>query len=270
MAKVKLSLAERLKDLRVEKDMTLAELAGATGIPLSTLQRMEGKEDYRAGHPDITILAKFYGVSTDNLFDLTDDKRHRNADIDALHITDDAIEMLASGKLNNRLLCEMITHPDFPEWLAALEVYLDRKAFENIEIVNASYKVMIDTVTIKTVPEEERDEYIATLKEGSIDGDDYLRFRLSQRFDKIARSLYAAHKKEAEAETGGGYIKSLMEQMEKIQSAQTETGVAEDAKLALLADQLGVNMSKSTDDEKRSLLSFLGRSKFAQFIKRRK
>ena len=270
MAKTKITLGERLKDLRVGKDMTLAELAGATGIPLSTLQRMEGKDDYRAGHPDVAALAKFYGVSTDYLFDLTDNKEHENTDLGSLHLSDETIELLKNGKLNNRLLCEMLTHPDFPEWLAALEVYIDQKGLENLEIINASYKVMLDTITIKTVPEEERDEYIATLKEASIDGDDYLRFRLSQRFDKIARSLYDAHKKEAEAETGGGYIKSLMAQVEKFQSVQSETKSTEEAKLALLADQLGVNMKKSTDEEKRSLLSFLGRSKFAQFIKRRK
>ena len=74
MAKTKITLGERLKDLRVGKDMTLAELAGATGIPLSTLKRLEGKDDYRAGHPDIAALAKFFGVSTDYLFDLTDTK----------------------------------------------------------------------------------------------------------------------------------------------------------------------------------------------------
>lgn len=267
--KTKLTLQEKLRDLRDEKKITLSDLAGATGIPLSTLQRMEGNDDYRAGHPDITILAKFYGVSTDYLFDLTDNKEHRNVNVDALHITDKAIDVLASGKLNNRLLCELITHPDFPEWLAALEVYLDRKVLENLEIVNTSYRVMLDTI-LNNVKPEERDEYIATLKEGSIDGDDYLRFRLSQRFDKIARSLYAAHKKEAEAETGGGYIKSLMEQVEKFQSVQAETGSAEEAKLALLADQLGVNIGKSTAEEKRSLLSLFSRSKFAQFIKRRK
>ena len=61
-----------------------------------------------------------------------------------------------------------------------------------------------------------------------------------------------------------------MAQVEKFQSVQSETESTEEAKLALLADQLGVNMKKSTAEEKRSLLSFLGRSKFAQFIKRRK
>jgi len=63
-----------------------------------------------------------------------------------------------------------------------------------MEIVNKSYKVAIDAINRHTVTVG-RDEYIATLKEASIDPDDYLRFRLSQRIDKIAQSLYEAHKK---------------------------------------------------------------------------
>ncbi len=63
MAKIKLTRGERLKGLRVEKGFTLAERAGATKIPPSTLNRLANKDDCRAGHPDITILVKLYGVS---------------------------------------------------------------------------------------------------------------------------------------------------------------------------------------------------------------
>jgi len=45
---------------------------------------------------------------------------------------------------------------------------------------------------------------------------------------------------------------------------------AEEAKLAVLADQIGVDMKKAPEEEKRSLLNFFKRSKFAQFIKKRK
>ncbi|MCL2719127.1 MAG: hypothetical protein FWE14_10155 [Lachnospiraceae bacterium] len=43
--KTKLTLQEKLRDLRDEKKITLSELAEATSIPLSTLQRAEGQED---------------------------------------------------------------------------------------------------------------------------------------------------------------------------------------------------------------------------------
>lgn len=214
-------------------------------------------------------MTRFYGVSADFLFGLTDNRQYRNIEVDKLRLSDEAIAELISGKLNIRLLSEMIAHPDFAELLAALEVFISRIISENMDIVNKTYKVALDTVNKQAVTVG-RDEYIAGLNEASIDPDDYLRFRLSQRFDKIAQSLYDEHKKEAQAENGPGYLKSLAEQVKKYQAIKEETGNAEQAKLAILADQMGVNIKKTTDEEKKTMLSFFSRSKFAQFFKRRK
>jgi hypothetical protein len=76
--------------------------------------------------------------------------------------------------------------------------------------------------------------------------------------------------KEAIAETGGGYLKTLGEQLGKYQAVSEETGSAEQAKLALLADQMGVDLRKTSEEERRSLLKLLGRSKFLRFFKKRK
>ena len=266
---IKLTLQEKLGDLRNKKDITFAELSDATGIPLSTLQRIEGKEDIRVGYQDITTLAKFYDVSTDFLFGLTDHRQYRNVEIDELGLSDDAIAVLKSKKMNNKLLSKVLSHSDFPELLAALEVFIDRTISENMEIVNKTYKVAIDTINRQAVTVG-RDEYIAALKEASIDPDDYLRFRLSQRFDKIAKSLYDANKKETQSESGKGYLESLSKQLEKYQAVKDETGSAEQAKLALLADQIGVDLKKAPEDEKRSVLNFLSRSKFTRFFRKRK
>ena len=59
-------------------------------------------------------------------------------------------------------------------------------------------------------------------------------------------------------------------QLTKYEDTNEETGSSEEAKLAVAADQWGVDMKKVTADEKRSLLNFFSRSKFAQFIKKRK
>ena len=101
--------------------MTLSDLAGATGIPLSTLQRTEGQDDVRVGYQDIAALAKFYGVSTDYLFDLADNRKHRHIEVDALNLTEQAIETLKGNNLNNRLLSELIAHPDFPKLMKTLQ-----------------------------------------------------------------------------------------------------------------------------------------------------
>ena len=69
---VKLSIPERLKDLRVvDKHLTLEQLANETGLSRSALAKYEG-DGYKDISPfAIATLADFYGVSADYLMGLT-------------------------------------------------------------------------------------------------------------------------------------------------------------------------------------------------------
>ena len=73
----KLTIPERLKDLRVvDKHLTLEQLAEQTGLSKSALGKYE-TDDYKDISPfAIATLADFYGVSTDYLMGLTENKNH--------------------------------------------------------------------------------------------------------------------------------------------------------------------------------------------------
>lgn len=94
----KLTIQERLKNLRVmDFDLTLKELAERTGLSRSALEKYESDETAKDISPfAIQTLAKFYGVSTDYLLGLTENKNHPNTELDALHLSDDAITVLTS------------------------------------------------------------------------------------------------------------------------------------------------------------------------------
>ena len=63
----KLTIQERLKDLRLEKGWTLSELAQKTSLSRSALGSYE-QDDYKdISHTNLILLAKFYGVSADYL-----------------------------------------------------------------------------------------------------------------------------------------------------------------------------------------------------------
>ena len=99
---LKLTIQERLKDLRTEQKLTLEQLAEKTGISKSALGKYE-TEEYKDMSPfNLVTLANFYGVSTDYLLGLTEQKNHPNADINNLHLSDDMIDLLESGKINTR------------------------------------------------------------------------------------------------------------------------------------------------------------------------
>ena len=88
---MKLTIQERLKDLRVERGLTLEQLAEQTGLSKSALGKYEA-DDFKDISPfSIVTLAKFYGVSTDYLLGMTETKNHPDTELDALYLSDDAI-----------------------------------------------------------------------------------------------------------------------------------------------------------------------------------
>ena len=75
-----LTIQERIKDLRVERKLTLKELEEQTGLSSSALGSYEADETKDISHYALIRLAKFYGVTTDYLLGLTETKRHPNTD----------------------------------------------------------------------------------------------------------------------------------------------------------------------------------------------
>ena len=95
-----LTIQERLKDLRVERGLTLEQLAGETGLSKSALGSYES-EDYKdISHHAINRLADFYGVTADYLLARTETKRHPNAELSDLHLSDEMIELLKSKRVD--------------------------------------------------------------------------------------------------------------------------------------------------------------------------
>jgi transcriptional regulator with XRE-family HTH domain len=256
--KIELTLQEKLRDLRDEKKMTLSELAEVTKIPISTLQRLEGQDDIRASYQDVALLAKFYSVSTDYLFGLTDNRQHRHIEIDALRLSDPAVEVLKSGNFNNRLISEMLSHPDFQPLLRTMEIYIDRKVLPQMNTMNAMYKVveekLKDQFEIK-----ENDEVIALLQEAIVDEDDYLRYRISVAFNALMKKLFDAHKKDALPEEQASVIHDLKNVFEEYPAHKEKEEKAK-YKYVLLTKQLGLNVKDLTDEENKALMKALEKS----------
>ena len=118
MCELALTIQERLKDLRVECGLTLEQLAEQTHLSKSALGSYEADDFKDISHYALIKLAKFYGVTADYLLGLTETKNHPNADLADLRLSDDMIELLKSGRLDNSLLCELATHSDFPRLMA--------------------------------------------------------------------------------------------------------------------------------------------------------
>ena len=141
-----LTIQERLKDLRVERGLTLEQLAEQTHLSKSALGSYEADEYKDISHYALIELAKFYEVTVDYLLGRSQTKNHPNADLADLRLSDDMIELLKSGRVDNSLLCELATHPDFPRLMADLEIYVNGVAGKQVQSANAIVDAVSATI----------------------------------------------------------------------------------------------------------------------------
>ena len=189
---VKLTIQERLKDLRVERGLTLEQLAEQTGLSKSALGKYE-TDDFKDISPfSIVTLAKFYGVSTDYLLGMTEIKNHPDTELDALYLSDDAIEVLKAGQFNHRLLSEMLCHNDFQRMMLDAEIYVDRIADMRINDMNAVLQAARQMVLMQQGTTQ-NDLYLRTLELAQVQEDEYFGHVISGDLKLILRDIREAH-----------------------------------------------------------------------------
>ena len=190
---MELSIQERLKDLRVERGLTLEQLAEQTHLSKSALGSYEGDDLKDISHYAIIKLAKFYGVTADYLQGRSQAKNHSNADLADLRLSDDMIELPESGRVNNSLLCELAAHPDFPRLMADIEIYVNGVAVKQVQTVNAIVGTMSATIMKRYNPGL-TDPQLRLLIAAHIDDDSFCRYVIQQNINKIALDLRETHK----------------------------------------------------------------------------
>lgn len=254
---VQLTIAERLKDLRVEQKLTLEQLAEQTGLSKSALGKYESEDCGDINHYAIKKLAQFYGVSTDYLLGLTERKNHSDVDVSSLHLSDDVIALLRSGKINNRLLCEIMTHPKFRQLMADMEIIVDRIADMRIQDMNMVLEYARQKVIEQYAPDE-ADVYMRTLEVAQVAESDYFSHIVHGDLDEILVTIREDHRKDAvtaDATTPAqdsvkAYVNSIMNQQDE------KTMI-----LKQLCAQLQIPEGKITEEEYRAFRSVLEKSK---------
>ena len=200
----KLSIPERLKDLRVvDKHLTLEQLAEQTGLSKSALSKYES-DDYKDISPfAIATLAEFYGVSTDYLMGLSENKNHPNTELQALHLSDDMVTLLSSGKINNRLLCEIATHENFQRLMTDIEIFVDRIADMRIAQMNLVLEATRQEVIRSHAPGE-NDLYVRTLELGQVQESDFFSHTIHNDLDSIVQDNIGSFYSSVHVHRGAG------------------------------------------------------------------
>lgn len=251
----KLTLGERLKDLRVERGYTLEELAAQTGLSKAALGKYETNESGDISLFAVTKLAGFYGVTTDYLLGLVENKNRPDAALADLHLSDEAVEMLKSGKVNNRLFCEFVTHPKFPRLMADMEIYVDGMVSMQIRNLNALLESVRTSIIERFAPKE--DNTLLTLKAAQINEDEYFARVVDDDVESILHDLKQRHsgdKSSAPAESSLARFREYIEEISQIQGSKVEK------LMMLFCKQNQINYSKLTDNEKHWLVEICKKS----------
>lgn len=259
----KLTIQERLKDLRVnDRSLTLEQLAKATGLARSTLGNYESN-DYKDICPfNIAILARFYGVSTDYLLGLAEQKNHPDTEVLDLHLSDEMLNILRSGKINNRLLCEIVTHNKFRRLLVDIEVYVDRIASMEIDNLNATVATARAEVLARENPDE-NDLYLRTLEAAYVPENNFFTHLVHDDIDAIIADIREAHKKDkttAERQPTAAKLKQAIE------DAMQFEGSDQEKQMRIYCNLLEIPYDDMPPEEFDAVLRWLRRSKVLQSV----
>lgn len=256
--KTGITIQERLRDLREERKLKLDELAAATGISKSALGSYENDDYKEINHGSILTLAKFYGVSTDYLLCLTENRNHPNVELTALHLSDDMVDLLKSGRINNRLLCEIATHEGFASLMTDMEIYVDGIATMRFQDLNSMLELTRTEVLRQYQPVEE-DTPLKALQASQIQEEDYFCHVTHKEWDSILHDIRKAHKGDAESAPDSD---NSLKIIKDVQAAMKVPGTFLDMFCHIMCESLNIKYEKLSEKERSDLKNVMKKSSY--------
>ena len=255
---VKLTIGERLKDLRVERKLTLEQLAAEVGISKSALGKYESDNGKDISPYSILLLADYYGVSCDYLMGQAETKNHPNTALHELHLSDASIDVLKTGKFNHRLLSELICHKDFQRFMLDAEIYVDRIADMRVNDMNAVLEAVRQMALMKN-DGEENDLHLRTLEVAQIREDEYFGSLIADDLKGILRDIRSEHRPDTMTADEVSFAENMQNQLRE---AMNFEGSSEEKQIRAFMATIGLDYDTLTKEEFVSIISGLKKSKY--------
>ena len=255
---VELTIGERLKDLRVERKLTLEQLSAEVGISKSALGKYESDNGKDISPYSILLLADYYGVSCDYLMGRTETKNHPNTALHELHLSDASIDVLKAGKFNHRLLSELICHKDFQRFMLDAEIYVDRIADMRVNDMNAVLEAVRQMALMKNGGEE-NDLHLRTLEVAQIREDEYFGSLIADDLKGILRDIRSEHRPDTMTADEVSFAKNMQNQLRE---AMNFEGSSEEKQIRSFLATFGIDYDKLTKEQFVTLIDILKLSKY--------
>ena len=243
------TMGEKIKDLRVERHMTTKQLAQQTGISEAVLNGLENDSGRDVGYSRIIDLAKFFDVPTDFLLGFTESHITKNIELKALGLSDKAIEVLLAKRQDNTLVSQLIEHGEFSNFINAIDIYVKQLAAKSINTINNLTAVLqrgIENYAAGAGMPEGYSAAMNYINETKVDEDEFLRYRITERFNQILRDVYAANADNANKNVPSAIAESnemtgfMLDLLDQVKAGEVEIETPMDA-FALLMVKMGVS-----------------------------
>lgn len=255
---VKTDTSERIKDLRVEKHLTLEQLAEQTELSRSAIGKYESGDSKDISAFAIARLADKLGVSTDYLLCVTENKNHPGTELGALNLSDAAVDVLKTGRFNHRLLSELICHKAFQRLMLDTEIYVDRIADMRIKDMNTILEATRQMVLMEH-GESADDLYLHTLQAAQIQEEEYFGHLVDNDLNAILSDIREGHKTDALTADDDLSVSSVQEQLAK---AIHFEGSSEEKQIRAFMATIGLDYDALTNEEFASIISGIKKSKY--------
>lgn len=271
---MKLTMGEKIKDMRVERHMTTKQLAQATGISEPVLNGLENDSGRDVGYSRIVDLAKFFEVSTDYLLGFTESRITKNIELKELGLSDKAIEVLLAKRQDNELVSQLIEHTEFSNLINAIDIYVKQLAAKSINTINNLTAVVQRGVENYAAGAGMPDGYgtaMNYINETKVDEDEFLRYRITERFNQILRDLYNANADNAEKSVPSAIADCnemtgfMLELLDQVKEGDVEIETPMDA-VALMRRKWGSIKKRWNLQQKCSQLIILAKNHQKQLI----
>lgn len=254
---VTLSIQERLEDLRRERGLTLEQLAEKVGLSRSALGHYEN-DDYRdISSYALEKLARFYDVSLEYLLGLTEQRKRPITDIEALHLSDEAIAVLKDAKFNRRLLSEIICHKDFQRLMIDSEIFVDRIADMRIHDMNVLLEAYRQKILAGHNAAAPDDLYMRTLELAQIQENDYFAHVFSEDLTVILKDIREAHKKD---KTTADTDSPALDAIAGLEDVLSFEGSDAEKRTRIALKQIGIDYDSLTTEEVVGFMNVLAKS----------
>lgn len=263
--KEKLSTAERLKDLRKSVlNIKLEELAEKTGLSRSALGNYEKDDCGDISSYALITLAKFYGVSTDYILGLTEDKAPAGKEAETRYFSQEVLDLLKSGKINRRLLSEIILHKDFRRLMTDIEIAVDRHIDQQIQGI----KIATELLRMQLMSQfgtDEDDVNIRTMAFTQESDDIYLAHVIHEELDEIIKDIRSSH--ETDVTTADEDTMPDMDALQMLVGSAAGGATKEDLAMQVMG-MIGIPEKKQSEEDAKDLLRIVEKSDHAVTQKR--